>query len=79
MERPAQHSAVAGRADWNDTLNLDTGKGVAERIHVDAVLPCCKRMAELAEHLGRNRDISRFRDMSRRMRDAINETCWDGE
>ena len=36
-------------------------------------------MTELAGYLGRNEDAARFKDMFGRMKNAINETCWDGE
>ena len=72
--------ALAGRADWNDTLNLDTGKGIAESVFT-SMLFCraANEMAELAGYLGRDEDVAVFNDMFVRMKDAINETCWDGE
>jgi len=36
-------------------------------------------MEELAVFLRRNEDAVRFRDMSEKMKKAINDTCWDGE
>ncbi|NLK86736.1 MAG: glycosyl transferase [Clostridiaceae bacterium] len=72
--------ALAGRADWNDTLNLDTGKGVAESVFTSMLF--CRaaiEMTELSGFLGRKDDESRFDDMYVRMKNAVNETCWDGE
>ncbi len=72
--------ALAGRADWNDTLNLDTGKGVAESVFTSMLF--CRaaiEMKELSSYLGRKDDGARFDDMYTRMKDAVNETCWDGE
>jgi cellobiose phosphorylase len=72
--------ALAGRADWNDTLNLDTGKGVAESVFTSMLF--CRaaiEMSELSSYLGRKDDEARFDDMYKRMKNAINETCWDGE
>ncbi len=72
--------ALAGRADWNDTLNLDTGKGIAESVFTSMLF--CRaavEMMELSEYLGRKDDEVRFDGMYVQMKNAINETCWDGE
>jgi cellobiose phosphorylase len=72
--------ALAGRADWNDTLNLDTGKGVAESVFT-SMLFCraAMEMIELCSYLERKQDKAKFESMYEQMKDAINETCWDGE
>lgn len=72
--------ALAGRADWNDTLNLDVGKGLAESVFT-AMLFCraAAEMADLSRYLGRNEDEARFVRMGEQMKNAINESCWDGE
>lgn len=72
--------ALSGRADWNDTLNLDTGKGVAESVFT-SMLFCraANEMAELAAYLGRNEEAAKFSTMSEKMKNAVNESCWDGE
>ncbi len=72
--------ALAGRADWNDTLNLDTGKGIAESVFTSMLF--CRaavEMMELSGYLGRKDDGVRFDGMYVQMKNAINETCWDGE
>jgi cellobiose phosphorylase len=72
--------ALAGRADWNDTLNLDTGKGIAESVFTSMLF--CRaaiEMIELSDYLGRKDDGVRFNGMYIQMKNAINETCWDGE
>ncbi len=72
--------ALAGRADWNDTLNLDTGKGVAESVFTSMLF--CRaaiEMTELAQYLGKKDDEVKFDSMLIQMKNAINETCWDGE
>jgi cellobiose phosphorylase len=71
---------LAGRADWNDTLNLDTGKGVAESVFT-SMLFCraAMEMIELCSYLERKQDKAKFESMYEQMKDAINETCWDGE
>jgi cellobiose phosphorylase len=72
--------ALAGRADWNDTLNLDTGKGIAESVFTSMLF--CRaalEMTELSEHLSKKDAAGRYKAMYCEMKDAINETCWDGE
>ncbi len=72
--------ALAGRADWNDTLNLDTGKGVAESVFT-SMLYCraALEMAGLSEYLGDIKRNKKYLLMHERMKTAINESCWDGE
>ncbi len=72
--------ALAGRADWNDTLNLDTGKGVAESVFT-SMLFCraAMEMIELSRYLGRKENEIKYNGMNELMKNAINETCWDGE
>ena len=72
--------ALAGRADWNDTLNLDTGKGVAESVFTSMLF--CKaamEMVELSRYLKKQEDASKYSSMYEKMKNSINETCWDGE
>ncbi len=72
--------ALAGRADWNDSLNLDTGKGIAESVFTSMLF--CRattEMTELARHIGRKDNEITVNGMLVQMKNAINETCWDGE
>ncbi|MBP7175891.1 MAG: glycosyl transferase [Thermoclostridium sp.] len=72
--------ALAGRADWNDTLNLDTGKGIAESVFTSMLF--CRsalEMIELAKYLNRTEDAERYQAMYEEMKAAIAKTCWDGE
>lgn len=72
--------ALAGRADWNDTLNLDTGKGVAESVFTSMFF--CRAAAEmvgLSGYTGRKADEMKYARMLEQMKNAINESCWDGE
>lgn len=72
--------ALAGRADWNDTLNLDTGKGIAESVFTSMLYcRCAVEMAELAEHLGKTDEAVKYRAMYEEMKAAVNKSCWDGE
>ncbi len=72
--------ALAGRADWNDTLNLDVGLGVAESVFT-SMLYCraAMEMKEIAEFLGKKEDAANYIKLFETMKNAINETCWDGE
>ena len=72
--------ALAGRADWNDTLNLDIGKGVAESVFT-SMLYCrsALEMIELADYLKKDEEAARFRAMHEDMKAAIQNICWDGE
>jgi len=78
--RGPHHIALAGRADWNDTLNLDTGKGIAESVFT-SMLFCraAMEMIELSRHLGKTAAVEKFTTMFKDMKEAINRTCWDGE
>lgn len=72
--------ALAGRADWNDTLNLDIGKGIAESVFT-SMLYCraALEMIELSEHLSKVEAANKYKAMYSEMKDAVNATCWDGE
>ncbi len=78
--RGPHNIALAGRADWNDTLNLDTGKGVAESVFT-AMLYCRAliEMIEILEFLKKKDMIGKYSGMYEDMKKAINDTCWDGE
>lgn len=72
--------ALAGRADWNDTLNLDTGKGIAESVFTSMLF--CRaalEMAELSGFLDGKADKERYKSLFESMKGAINAACWDGE
>ncbi len=78
--RGPHNIALAGRADWNDTLNLDTGKGVAESVFT-SMLYCRAliEMIEILEFLNNTDMIGKYSSMYEDMKKAINNTCWDGE
>lgn len=78
--RGPHNIALAGRADWNDTLNLDTGKGIAESVFT-SMLYCgaALEMAEISGHLAMTDSVSKYAAMYKDMKDAINASCWDGE
>jgi len=68
---------MIGTADWCDAMNLQS-KGETEMVACQFVL-ACKLMAEIADLSGREKDIESFREMGDEMKQAINETCWDGD
>jgi cellobiose phosphorylase len=70
----------AGRADWNDCLNLSgpKGMGVSVMIACQFVLGA-NLLAELAKKSGRVLDVEKYTDMAKEMKNRINEKAWDGE
>ncbi|HEX3046847.1 MAG TPA: glycosyl transferase, partial [Bacillota bacterium] len=72
--------ALAGRADWNDTLNLDLGNGIAESVFTSMLY--CRAlldMGELCNYLGKKEDAAKYQQLFEEMKEIINKTCWDGE
>jgi len=72
--------ALAGRADWNDTLNLDVGKGIAESVF-SSMLYCraALEMVEIAKYMKLEQSVEKYTNMYEEMKKAINESSWDGE
>ncbi len=72
--------ALAGRADWNDTLNLDMGKGNAESVFT-SMLYCRAliEMSEICDYIGKKEDVKKYKELLEAMKKTINDTCWDGE
>ena len=78
--RGPHNIALAGRADWNDTLNLDMGKGIAESVFT-SMLYCraALEMVELCDYM-QNQELSKkYNSMFEEMKNAVNESSWDGE
>ncbi|ACL70723.1 GH36-type glycosyl hydrolase domain-containing protein [Halothermothrix orenii] len=71
---------LAGFADWNDTINLDNGNGVAESVWT-GMLYCyaLKEMLDLLEYLGENQLVTRYQEYYQSQREAINKYAWDGD
>ncbi|MGA2471785.1 MAG: glycosyl hydrolase family 65 protein [Solirubrobacteraceae bacterium] len=68
-----------GYADWDDTLNVDHGSGLAESVWCG--MQFCRAvldLAELADHLARHEEAARMRGMHEAMAQAINDCAWDG-
>ena len=70
----------AGKADWNDCLNLSgpRGMGVSVMIAQQFVM-ACDLMAELAQRSGRVLEVDNYKNMGKEMKNRINEKAWDGE
>ena len=69
-----------GFADWDDTMNLDHGSGLAESVWTGQQF--CRAaldFRELAAFLGRQTDAAELRVGYETMRDAIEASGWDGE
>ena len=69
----------SGFSDWDDTLNVDHGSGLAESVW--CAMQFCRAvldLAELADHLGRGEEATRFRGMHQEMAEAVNGCAWDG-
>ncbi|NLX77598.1 MAG: glycosyl transferase [Clostridiaceae bacterium] len=78
--RGPHNLALIGRADWNDTLNLDLGNGIAESVFTSMLF--CRaalEMIEIAEYTGEKELARMYRNWYEEMKKAINESCWDGE
>jgi cellobiose phosphorylase len=68
-----------GFADWDDTLNVDHGSGLAESVW--CAMQFCRAtldLAELADYLSRRGEAKRFRKMKQEMAEAVNRSAWDG-
>ena len=69
----------AGFSDWDDTLNVDHGSGLAESVWCG--MQFCRTvldLAELADQLGRREEAERFRDLHLEMAQIVNDCAWDG-
>nr|AAC45511.1 cellodextrin-phosphorylase [Thermoclostridium stercorarium] len=72
------HALPYSRADWNDTLNLDMGNGIAETLFTSMLFsePPLKRFRC---RISDKRIATKYRYWYDEMKQAINEWCWDGE
>ncbi len=70
---------LAGFADWNDTINLDRGKGTAESVWT-GMLYCyaLKEMQGLLEYVRKENLLQRYWNYYQKQKEAINEHAWDG-
>ncbi|MFP4662367.1 MAG: GH36-type glycosyl hydrolase domain-containing protein [Halanaerobiales bacterium] len=70
---------LAGFADWNDTVNLDRGKGTAESVWT-GMLYCyaLKELLAILEHIGEEGKQAKYQKYYQYQVDAINKEGWDG-
>jgi len=70
----------AGFADWNDTYNLDRGKGIAESVWVGMMLAyVLLELIGLLEFIGDNHKVEVYRKHYETLVATINKECWDGK
>jgi N,N'-diacetylchitobiose phosphorylase len=64
------------RADWNDCLNLGGGESaMVSFLHHWALI----NFIEAAKFLGREDDVKKYSSMAEKVRQACEQTLWDGE
>lgn len=62
------------RADWNDCLNLGGGESaLVSFLHYWAI----ENFLEVAEYLGREEDVRKYRKMAEQVKKVCNEKLWD--
>ena len=62
------------RADWNDCLNLGGGESaLVSFLHYWAI----NNFIELAQYLGRDDDVKKYKEMATHVKDVCNNELWD--
>ncbi|MCX5725853.1 MAG: glycosyl transferase, partial [Candidatus Saganbacteria bacterium] len=75
----SHHLPLIGYSDWNDCLNLDTGKNRAESVMVGEMLvAAAKEMATLAEIQDLKQDKKKFLHIAEKMAAKIPASAGDG-
>ncbi len=76
-EQVAENGVALGlRADWNDCLNLGGGQSaLVTFLHAWAI----QAFLEVAEALGRDEDVAKYRAELARIEDVTNNQLWDGD
>ncbi|MBN2406381.1 MAG: glycosyl transferase [Elusimicrobia bacterium] len=66
-------------ADWNDTINLDRGKGNAESVFVAMLLVyALNQLAEISGVCGKKEKAAKYVKISAKTAAAVNRSAWDG-
>ncbi len=80
VKKTGKHGlCLAGWADWNDTINLDTGKGQAQSIWTTMLLGVALQdMIDLCSHLGEKGLVNKYKKHFNHFKKVINEAAWDG-
>ncbi|MFW6409678.1 MAG: GH36-type glycosyl hydrolase domain-containing protein [Halanaerobiales bacterium] len=73
-----QHSLpLSGYADWNDTLNLEKGKGIAESVWTGMLYAYCLReIAQLMDYLGNENEKNKYEKLYKQQKEALNNYGW---
>ncbi len=70
---------LAGFADWNDTVNLDRGKGTAESVWTGMLYSyALKEFLALLDYMGDEDNYTKYDKYYQEQVRAINEKGWDG-
>ena len=71
---------LAGWADWDDTLNLDTGKGKAESVWSCMLLgKALLDLIELCQVLKKPKLAEKYKKLHEQFKVAVNTKGWDGK
>lgn len=69
-----------GPGDWNDTLDYMGRKGKGESVwNAQCLCYVLKETIELAQRIGDKAAVRRYEAAYKKVADAINKYCWDGE
>jgi len=72
--------AKIGPGDWNDTLDYLGREGRGESVWVSMFLAfILKETVELCQFIGDDNTADRFQAAYQKVRQAINDHCWDGQ
>ncbi len=71
---------LAGWADWDDTLNLDTGKGKAESVWACMLLgKALLEFIDLANTIKKPKLVEKYTKLHEQFKKAVNTKGWDGK
>lgn len=71
---------LSGYADWNDTLNLERGKGIAESVWTGMLYCyCLQEMSSLMEYLGNKEQKAKYDKLYEQQKESINSHGWGEE
>src|SRR3989339_1151005 len=71
---------LAGWADWDDTLNLDTGKGKAESVWSCMLLGVALlEMMGLCKFINKPALVKKYKEIHEKFKKAVNKSGWDGK
>lgn len=77
--RGRHRMCLVGGGDWNDSLELGGKHGRGESVWL--TIATCRALritAEIARHIGKNKDAERFEGWRRALARDVNRIAWDG-